>query len=127
MNQKKKKEEERQIPDPPEPKKCTLISLLEQDPFMRDSLSCLYRKGGWLIDQIDRAHVFGKGANPSLKYDVDDIIWLNRYSHNNLDQFRHPVTGEQITAEEVEQHWRFLVGDERYDRLESKSRRKDNV
>lgn len=125
--QAQKKEMERPIPDPPGPMRCALIAKLQSDPDMRDAEYQLSAAGSFLLHQIDRAHVFGRGSNPHMKYDVDNVVWLNRWSHNNLDQSKDPITGKTISAEKVEQWWRYIVGDERYDRLDRKSRRKDNV
>jgi len=73
-----------------------------------------------MLNIIDHAHIFGKGAYPELKYDKDNIVLLNRYSHSMLDRYRHPITGEQITDSEVKQWWIFIVGKERYNSLKSK-------
>lgn len=70
-----------------------------------------------LLQQIDHAHVFGKGSYPELKYDPDNIVLLNRYSHSNIDQYRDPIIGDQITKEEREKWWIKIIGKERYNKL----------
>ena len=42
-------------------------------------------------------------------YDEDNIISLNRYSHENLDSYRDPITGKSITREEVNKWWVRLL------------------
>ncbi len=125
--QAQKKEFERPIPDPSGPMRCSLIERLQTDPERCHLEIQLSAAGSFLLHQIDRAHVFGRGPFPHMKYDIDNLVWLNRWSHNNLDQYRDPISGKSISAEDVEWWWRYIVGNERYDRLANKSRRKDNV
>lgn len=58
---------------------------------------------------IDPAHVIPVSRNYSLCYDEDNIISLNRYSHENLDSCRDPLTGKSITKEEVNRWWIRLL------------------
>lgn len=61
------------------------------------------------ISKIDPAHVISVGKNYSLCYEEDNIISLNRYSHSNLDSCKDPVTGENISGEEVTNWWIRLL------------------
>lgn len=91
---------------------CQLLNSLpfeEKQELMKNSY------GLWRV--VDPAHILNKSTYSSLYYDPDDIVCLNRYSHGNLDTLHHPITGDKITVEEEEMWWRFIVGNERYDRL----------
>lgn len=61
------------------------------------------------LKTIDPAHVIPVGRNYSLCYDEDNIISLNRYSHENLDSYRDPITGKSISKEEVNKWWIRLL------------------
>ena len=61
------------------------------------------------IKTIDPAHVITVSRNYSMCYDEDNIISLNRYSHENLDSYRDPITGRSITREEVNKWWVRLL------------------
>lgn len=67
-----------------------------------------------LLHTIDPAHVISASAAPSLVYDVDNVVMLNRYSHQNLDYNRCPVTGRALTKNQVHQWWARIVGVQRY-------------
>ena len=95
---------------------CLLLSRISTDTY-RD----IEDRSGGLHRIVDPAHVFPKGAFPSLKYDPENVIPLNRYSHTMLDQHRHPVTGEYLSPEELEGWWVFLVGKSTYFRLKSRT------
>lgn len=71
-------------------------------------------------EPLDVAHVFAKGAFPRLKYDRENLVLLCRTVHSRLDQRCDPWTGEYI-GERVEEYWRGIVGEERYDRLKKKA------
>lgn len=71
----------------------------------------------------DPAHVFGKGAYPHMKYDVDNIVTLNRVFHSRLDHYFHPLTGKSINKNEHEMWWRRIVGNKLYDTLLERSKK----
>ena len=79
---------------------------------------------GGLGDKLDAAHVFGKKAHPHMRFLPENVVMLNRASHNWLDTGRSPVDGRKITAEEKAAWWRRIVGAERYEALESMKGRK---
>ena len=54
---------------------------------------------------------------------ADNIILLNRFSHENLDSCKDPITGERISPQERDDWWRRLIGSEQYDILIEKARR----
>lgn len=73
--------------------------------------------------QLDPCHIFGKGSYPWMKYDIDNIVILNRVFHSRLDTNRHPFTNELITLIEKEDIWKRIVGNERFESLKKKSQR----
>lgn len=54
----------------------------------------------WMLNTIEVAHIKGKGAFAELKYDPDNAVLCNHYSHSLLDIHKSPLTGEDITDEE---------------------------
>ena len=76
-----------------------------------------------LLQRLDAAHVFSVSSHPQMCYDVDNIILLNRFSHENLDSCKDPITGERISPQERDDWWRRLIGSEQYDILIEKARR----
>jgi hypothetical protein len=61
---------------------------------------------------LDAAHVFGKSAFPWMRFDEKNIVILNRFSHNCLDNGKSPVDGKQITDDQKKAWWRRIVGDD---------------
>ena len=80
----------------------------------------LKNNAGHLFTAIDSAHIFGKGIFPDFKYDEDNIILLNRYSHSMLDSSRNPINGNSINEEEKEAWWRRIIGKESFEILKKK-------
>lgn len=68
---------------------------------------------------LDPAHIFPVSVYPHLTYCEDNIVLLNRYSHENLDSIRDPVTGINITHEDAYEWWRRIAGPEQWDRLQN--------
>lgn len=71
----------------------------------------LKKNAGRFLNILDPAHYLAVSKRPDLCYKSYNIVVLNRYSHDNLDHFRDPVTGVTITEEEVQKWWvRILKG-----------------
>ena len=82
-------------------------------------------KAGPLYIQLDVAHVFGKGSHPWMRHDLDNVVLLNRYSHNMLDQGKHPIYGTMINAEEREMWWIWILTPQvSYTQLSEKAKRR---
>lgn len=71
-----------------------------------------------LLERLDHAHVFGVGSFPHMCCHDLNIVLLNRYSHENLDNCRHPITGEPISRVERDGWWKKIVGESVYEELE---------
>lgn len=69
----------------------------------------------------DPAHVFPAGRYLHMIYDPENIVTLCRWVHDCLDNCKHPLTGELIERDRRDALWRYIVGDEVYDRLQSKA------
>lgn len=95
---------------------CRLVSFLQAENSF-EIIEELKHNAGHLFYIIDHAHIIRRSVSPKLKYNPKNVILLNRYSHGNLDQYRHPITGSSIAAEEVENWWIFLVGENNYKEL----------
>jgi hypothetical protein len=70
-----------------------------------------------LLNKLDCAHVFGKNAYPKMRYVIDNVVLLNRVSHNWLDSGKSPINGKTITVEEKQVWWERIAGKKIYNRL----------
>ena len=73
------------------------------------------------LQGLDPCHVFGRGAYPHMKYDLDNIVSLHRLFHSRLDEYRHPFTGDSISHKEIYEWWKKIVGAKRYHDLLKRS------
>lgn len=99
--------------------KCNLLKHLKEDK-LHEEIKKLFDNGNFLLDTIDPAHIFSRSGYPFLKYDKDNVVPLNRFSHSCLDTMRDPITGEPITKEQHKLYWVYISGIERFERLEEK-------
>lgn len=104
---------------------CSLYRKLLQEKRFEEA-NFLKENAGPLFFKLDVAHIFGKGAFPHMRYDVDNLVLLNRFSHNSLDESRNPVTGVQISKDEVIEWWKFLINYKDHDRYEELRNRSIN-
>ena len=100
------------IVDKRDNQRCKLISLLSPEQLRE-----LKKNSGGLHHTIDHAHVLSRYERPDLKYETDNVILLNRFSHSMIDQGRDPITGVLIPQEVVDDWWRLLIGDNQYEKL----------
>lgn len=96
---------------------CRLIPLLNKEE--RD---LLFSNCGILYRTLDAAHVFEKSAFPHMRYMKNNVVLLNRFSHNMLDQQKSPLTGKGITREMKDDWWKRILGKDYYEELEDISR-----
>lgn len=86
--------------------KCRLSMVLTPQEYM-----VLKKHAGNMLEQLDPAHYHSVSSRPDLCYKSYNIVALNHYSHSNLDSFKHPLDGSEITSEEVDWWWeRILKG-----------------
>lgn len=97
-------------------KNCQFLKRLE-DEKMFDEIKELKNNAVGFIKIIDPAHIFSKSSCPFLKYDVDNVVPLNRYSHSCLDTMKDPINGKPITQQERDLFWMFIAGIEIYQLL----------
>ncbi len=71
----------------------------------------------YLINIIDPAHVIRVGSSPHMKYEVENIVLLNRYSHSQLDEYRNPVNGKYIGKDKAFLFWERILGSEQLRKL----------
>lgn len=74
-----------------------------------------------LLNRLDHAHCFGVGPYPDMCYIDSNVVLLNRYSHENLDNCRDPITGDPISREERDSWWVRILGEKVYKKLEDKA------
>lgn len=77
----------------------------------------LRRNAKGFLTILDPAHVIQVSQCGAMIYDEDNVILLNRYSHDNLDHNRCPVSGKRITRERVHEWWARIVGVAKYKEL----------
>lgn len=71
----------------------------------------LRRNGSIQLQTLDPAHIIPVSSNSEIMYEACNIVLLNRFSHEMLDNCRNPVTGEHISRRERENWWvRILKG-----------------
>lgn len=110
------------------PQECALIKALRIANRIAE-IHEIYENGKFLVKHLDGAHVISRQKAPFMKYDIDNVVMLNRYSHSMLDFLKSPIDGTPITKEEQDEWWKFILGEERWIRLNEKFRvgEADNV
>lgn len=91
---------------------CRLLRLLTVREFV--TLTKHSKRG---LTHCDPAHVFAVGSHPHMCYLEENVVTLNRFSHDCLDNCQNPLTGEPITKEERDGWWERIVGKETYQYL----------
>lgn len=76
-----------------------------------------------LLNTFDPAHVIAASKRGDMVYDPSNIVLLNRYSHEQLDYNRCPLTGRRLTQNQVHQWWARIVGPQNYKELLNKATR----
>lgn len=66
---------------------------------------------------VDPAHVIAVSKNRDMMYDEDNVILLNRYSHDQLDHNCSPIDGRHLSQEKVHKWWARIVGPSKYREL----------
>ena len=102
--------------------------------FQRDHLQCrlfkilsvveavlLKKNAGRMFEIIDPAHILPKSTHPWIKNDPDNVVCLNRYSHQMLENCCHPITGKPISKDEEIEWWKKVLGDARFNLLVEKA------
>lgn len=113
---------------------------LKKDVFKRDRGVCrlcriltaqemtlLQWNAGSRIKIIDPAHVLGVGPHPEVKYELQNVVSLNRYSHDMLDTFKDPITGKRIDKETHTMWWKRIIGGIEYQDLLNLSKEKRSI
>lgn len=98
---------------------CLLLKILKEIKAY-DYIEEIKDNSAGLHKIVDPAHVFSRASAPQLKYDPENVVPLNRYSHSCLDQMRNPISGNLISKENVVAWWKFIIGKDVYKRLEEK-------
>lgn len=85
---------------------CRLCRILSIPEFL-----ALRKNAGSYLQILDAAHYRAVSERPELTYDPNNLVLLNRYSHSLLDDYKDPITGKAISAEEHAEWWtRILQG-----------------
>ena len=69
------------------------------------------------LNKLDAAHIYPVSTHPGLVYEDCNIVLLNRYSHENLDNCRCPLTGNFISMEERNKWWERICGESQWRKL----------
>lgn len=92
---------------------CRLLRVLT----VKEALLLKRTAPGYMLTQLDPAHVFPVGVHPDWCYLEDNLVTLNHYSHSNLDNMRSPIDGRPISREDRDDWWKRIVGNAQYSRL----------
>ena len=98
-------------------KGCRLMQILSPQMVMM-----LMREAGGRVQILDPAHVFGVGPYPHMCYDDDNVVLLNRFSHEMLDTCHDPIAGKLIDKETRDNWWSLIVGEELFQKLEKRAK-----
>lgn len=79
---------------------CRLARALSIQEYLQ-----LRKEASGALGKCDPAHYISVADRPDLCYEPNNIVQLNHYSHSLLDDFKHPITGKPITAEEQQEWW----------------------
>jgi len=71
---------------------------------------------------IGVAHVISRNRSTNLYYESNNLYLLGWGFHFRLDNFRNPLTNEEITKEEIKQWWIRIIGKELYEWLEENNK-----
>jgi len=97
-------------------KGCRLLQVLSAQEFL-----ILRKNAKERLSHLDPAHVLPVGAHPVLCYDKENVVCLNRYSHDNLDSCKNPLTGSPISREDRDAWWMRIIGEELFKKLREKA------
>lgn len=102
---------------------------IRQKVYIRDNFQCrlLYILPKNKIEELkinasslyyilDPAHCLRKSRYPSLKFKIENIITLNRYSHIQLDNLCHPINGKYIGEVKCLEIWKQIL-ESRFDQF----------
>jgi len=103
---------------------CQFLSMVKRELGLQTYGKIVQRAGVKMINQIDLAHIFPRSTHPELKYDSDNVIFVNRYCHSLLDEFKSPITEERITVEDKTNFFLLMLPKDRIERLEQKTGKK---
>jgi len=93
--------------------KCRLIKILDFKEYLM--LRTITNNQG--LNILDPAHVFPVSLYPWMCYLDDNVILLNRKSHDWIDSGLSPITGKNISKEELEYFWIRIIGQDLYNKL----------
>ncbi len=99
---------------------CRLLKIISFPEY-----NLLNRRNGILIKTLEVAHVLSRGAYPELKYEIDNLVLINKFSHQMLDLYRHPITGDNINREDQIEWWCRILGMLQIERLKKISKIKN--
>lgn len=57
------------------------------------------------VKNLDHAHIFSAGAEPSQIYNKKNIVLLSRGFHRRMDNYQDPITGEPIDLDHHYYWW----------------------
>ena len=96
--------------------KCRFLSKLKIDKY-EDYWYIINIAPYDLLQKLDLAHVIPRSKSKKLYYDPDNIVLLSRYVHSSLDTYHDPITGKSITKSQVDNWWKYIVGEDKYEKL----------
>ncbi len=90
-------------------KSCRLMKILSvSDAYV------LKKNAGAMLKVIQPAHIYPVSLNASIMYEPANIVALNAYSHQMLDNMKDPVSGKPISRSEVYVWWKKIAGNDQW-------------
>lgn len=84
---------------------------------VKEALTLQKRAPSILLRKLDAAHIFPVSMYPDIMYNDSNIVMLNRYSHEALDNLRDPITNDPISYEERQNWWKRIAGENQWSAL----------
>jgi len=70
----------------------------------------LRKNAGSRLSILDPAHIYPVSLNATIMYELDNLVKLNRFSHEMLDNMKHPISGKPISKDSVYLWWEKIAG-----------------
>jgi len=77
------------------------------------------------LQRLDVAHIFPVGAHPEMCYEISNVVLLDRYAHECIDNMKDPITGKIMTMEQNLAWWERICGPEQWRALMNVKNRKE--
>jgi len=96
---------------------CRLLGILSLRENMMLCAVAKQKDAKRFIPIIDPAHIFPVSRYPHLCYEDDNVVLLNRFAHDCLEDKISPFTGELLEDEDYNKIFIRIVGEKKFNTL----------